>query len=101
MRNIVPKILLVLAAALVAGGARADTTPGRTEVAYRAMTSGTEQLVSFLYALNPDCSSRGDVEVRLVTPPAHGTLRLEKLSDFPDYGKDNDRSACNERLITG
>ena len=40
----------------------------------RVVTSGTNQRIGFFYAVNPDCSASGDVNVRVTKQPEHGTV---------------------------
>ena len=65
----------------------------------RSAVSGRPQRIYIFYSVNPDCSSRGEVDVRIVSPPAHGEVHLEKGHDFPNYGRDNPRAECNRQEV--
>ena len=69
--------------------------------AERAVTSGLEHEMGLWVSLNPDCSSRGDVAIRIITPPGHGTMTVGKGSGFPSYPEDNVRRFCNIRTTPG
>jgi hypothetical protein len=40
----------------------------------RTVPSGTNQRIEFLTTLNPDCTSSGDINVRVIKQPEHGKL---------------------------
>ena len=63
------------------------------------VVSGDRQRINFISVLNPDCSSAGYVTVRIITPPAHGELTIEKGIDYPSYPKDNQRYQCNLKKV--
>jgi hypothetical protein len=64
-------------------------------------TSSTRLRVAFQSALNPDCSSLGETVVRIVTPPAHGTVAVESGNGFTAYASTNQRYHCNEKPTPG
>src|SRR5215471_20657911 len=39
----------------------------------RVVASGTNQRIGFFYAVNPDCSANGDINIRVTKQPEHGT----------------------------
>ena len=49
----------------------------------RVVTSGTNQRIGFFYAVNPDCSASGDVNVRVTKQPEHGTVETTAATDSP------------------
>jgi hypothetical protein len=50
-------------------------------------------------SINPDCSSGGYPNVRIVTKPSNGELNVAKGDMFPSYPKNNPRSACNAKKV--
>jgi hypothetical protein len=50
---------------------------------------------------NPDCSSAGDVLIRVAEPPSNGSVSISRGSVFPDFPPHNVRSACNRRRVPG
>jgi len=67
----------------------------------RVVTSGTNQRIGFFYAVNPDCSASGDVNVRVTKQPEHGTVETTAATDFPTFPKENMRARCNKRKVRG
>src|SRR5260370_7967374 len=51
----------------------------------RVVTSGTNQRIGFFYAVNPDCSASGDVNVRVTKQPEHGAVETTAATDFPTF----------------
>ena len=59
-----------------------------------------ESLKSIGYAsINPDCSSGGYPNVRIVAKPSNGELTSAKGEMFPSYPKSNPRSSCNSKKV--
>lgn len=49
--------------------------------------------------VNTDCSSGPFADIRVVTPPSHGDIRMEPL-DFPVNRKpDSGRAHCNGKIV--
>ena len=67
----------------------------------RIVASGTNQQISFFYAVNPDCSASGDVNVRVTKQPEHGAVETTAATDFPTFPKENMRARCNNRKVRG
>jgi hypothetical protein len=67
----------------------------------RIIASGTKERVGFFYALNPDCTASGDVNVRVTKQPEHGTAEIAVATLFPSYDKENIRSKCNQHKVKG
>lgn len=63
--------------------------------------SGVKRQLAFLSALNPDCSSAGEIEVRVVRSPKNGTVEIENGFGYPNYNEKNQRYSCNTRLVQG
>jgi hypothetical protein len=61
--------------------------------------SGKLQRIDFISVVHADCTSAGYVTVRIITPPAHGELTMERGVDYPTYSKDNQRYQCNLRQV--
>jgi len=110
--------LLALAAALIALGAcesstgptnAAAKTPDATPAAQaatsdkvvtvdRGATTAVRQKIGWMLSLNPDCSANGTLTMRIIAPPAHGQVAFAPGQDYPGFGKDSLRSACNAKL---
>jgi hypothetical protein len=57
--------------------------------------------LDFLYKILPGCSSAGQLTVRVLEQPQHGTISIEKGKAFTDFPKDDERVACNSRESNG
>src|SRR6185503_836107 len=57
----------------------ADTAGAKpaTPPVERAAVAGHRQRLNIYYSVNPDCASRGKVQVRTVSAPQHGKVGLE------------------------
>jgi hypothetical protein len=73
----------------------------RKEQMTRVVVSGTKQRIGFFTALNPDCTSSGDVNIRVTKQPEHGTTETGATTNFPNYPKENLRARCNEHKVRG
>ena len=65
--------------------------------------TGKPRQVGFFAAINPDCSSSGDTDARIIKKPEHGEVELEQGSGFATatYKQDNPRYACNAKAVQG
>jgi len=63
--------------------------------------AGNPVVVYETTGLNPDCSRTGAIVIRVVKPPAHGSLKVADASVFPHYPPANVRSVCNSRSVPG
>jgi hypothetical protein len=53
----------------------------------RIVSSGTNQRIGFFYAVNPDCSASGDINIRVTKQPEHGTVEIVAATSFPNFAK--------------
>jgi hypothetical protein len=67
----------------------------------RIVASGTNQRIGFFYAVNPDCSAGGDVNIRVTKQPEHGTVETAAATDFPNFERENIRYRCNRHKVRG
>ena len=67
----------------------------------RTVPSGANQRIEFITALNPDCTSSGDVDVRVTKQPEHGKLDTTPTSYFPNYSKQSNRYKCTQHKVKG
>jgi hypothetical protein len=50
----------------------------------RVVGSGANQRIGFFYALNPDCTASGNVNVRVTKQPEHGgAVEITTATNFP------------------
>ena len=69
----------------------------------RTVPSGTNKSANFafLYAVNPDCTSGGDINVRVIKQPEHGKVETPPTSQFPTFSKQSNRYKCNQHKVKG
>jgi hypothetical protein len=67
----------------------------------RIVASGTNQRIRFFYAVNPDCSANGDINIRVTKQPEHGTVEIAAVTDFPKFERKNIRYRCNRHKVRG
>jgi hypothetical protein len=67
----------------------------------RHVASGRSVVLNFVHSINPDCSSAGDPDVRLVKAPEHGVVAIVSGEGFANYAKDNVRAKCNGKRVHG
>lgn len=67
----------------------------------KTVVAGKPFRLDFAYSTNPDCTSTGDVVVRVTSPPSNGSVSIYKSSVFPNFPASNVRSACNTRRVPG
>ena len=67
----------------------------------RVVPSGANQRIGFYYALNPDCTSQGTVNIRITKQPEHGAVNIAAATLFPSYSKENLRYKCNQHRVKG
>lgn len=63
--------------------------------------SGRISVISRVFEVNPDCSSRGLSTYRILKQPSHGFVATSEIQDFPSYPAANPRSACNTKKVPG
>jgi hypothetical protein len=52
-----------------------------------------------VYDVDLDCSENKGIVLRVLQPPAHGSVSLKDEPDYPQFPAVNPRSKCNERKI--
>ena len=67
----------------------------------RVVPSGANQSIGFYTSLNPDCTSRGTVDIRITKQPKHGALNTAAATGFANYPKENIRYKCNQHRVKG
>ena len=67
----------------------------------RVVVSGTNQRIYFFYAVHPDCSASGDINIRVTKQPEHGTVETVAATNFPNFERENIRYRCNRHKVRG
>ena len=97
MKNL---LLTVLAFGLLSSSAFAQEGPEKKQF-NRIVASGKKELFGFFTSLHPDCTSRGDANIRVTKQPEHGTIETTPTTNFPFYPKEHARYKCNEHKVKG
>src|SRR5262252_78278 len=79
----------------------ATPNPSQPVELTRVVAAGQNLRLEFLYWIQPDCSSAGITNVRIVEAPQHGTLMVEQGQGFSSFPRDNQRYDCNTRKSDG
>lgn len=67
----------------------------------KVVASGKPLMLYAAYSTNPDCSSAGNVVLRVTQSPEHGRVSIRQTGVFPQFPEANPRSACNRRRVPG
>ena len=67
----------------------------------RVVASGIIERIGFFYAVNPDCSASGDINIRITKQPEHGTAETAAATSFPNFERENIRYRCNQHEVRG
>jgi hypothetical protein len=73
----------------------------RNETITRIVASGGKRRLDFYTSLNPDCTMSGDINVRVIKQPEHGTVDTVVATEYAHYPKENIRSKCNQHRVKG
>jgi hypothetical protein len=84
MKNL---LLTVLAFGLLSSSAFAEEGLGKKQFS-RVVASETNQRIGFFYAVNPDCTASGNVNVRMTKKTRHG--RDNAYNPFSQFPKRRD-----------
>lgn len=87
---------VVAIAALVLSGTTAEAGYFR-----KAAAAGKPLKLYQAYSVNPDCSSFGNVTVKMTEQPSHGRVSISPGGVFPNFPASNVRSRCNTRRVAG
>jgi hypothetical protein len=69
------------------------------EVREKQAFSGNESRIAAMNVVKADCSPGPLPEVRVVTPPSSGDVRLEPIKHAVNRDKSNKRSRCNGKTV--
>ena len=59
------------------------------------------QKLNFASSLHPDCTAYGPIEMRVLTQPTNGSVRVNQTQDYPRYLSGNQRYHCNTKRVPG
>ncbi len=66
---------------------------------FRGALSGAKQQIAQFTFVNPDCVTGGYPTLKVAKPPQHGQITIEEGTAYPEFAKDNVRSACNSKKV--
>jgi hypothetical protein len=69
--------------------------------AEKVVPSGKPLILYRVAAVNPDCTSTGEMVMRVAQAPEHGKVTIRHTGVFSDFPESNVRSACNRRRTPG
>jgi len=92
--------IAALAAVVVLGGCQSTEGPATVQSSF-VVPAGVERLIHQDYDINGDCSSQGDIVVRVTSPPQHGVITVRPGTVHPTFPASNTHSACNSRSVVG
>jgi hypothetical protein len=98
MKNV---LLTILAFGLLSSSAFAQQEGLEKKQFTRVVGSGTNQRISFFTSLNPDCTARGNINIRVTKQPEHGSTEIIPEINFPTYPKEHVRAKCNDHKVRG
>jgi hypothetical protein len=65
----------------------------------RSIVSGGKGTLMALLSINPDCTSTGPMDTKILTEPKHGILEITDGNAFPSFPRENVRYACNSKKV--
>ena len=77
------------------------TSLGHAATIQKVMASGSTLAVNHFVSPAPDCSSQGQVVIRLTRPPSHGDVRFVETSAFTNLQPNLPSSHCITQKLKG
>ena len=74
-------------------GAASGSTTNFTKTAH----PGQVVVVRNFYSINPDCSSKGHFDIKLVNQPRGGSVSIKNGLDYPNFPQSNVRWVCDRK----
>jgi hypothetical protein len=68
-----------------------------TPPTHRIVLSGERVRIGFSYDVDPDCSSTGHINSRLLEQPKHGVVEIVTEKGYTNYAMDHQKYKCNEK----
>jgi hypothetical protein len=93
-------LLTILAFGLLSSSAFAQEGLEKKQFT-RVGASGAKLRLGFYTSLNPDCTTIGNVNIRVTKQPEHGSVETTTDINFPTYPKESSRSKCNDHKVRG
>ncbi len=91
----------MIAMALLSGCVPSElsTTKEGSGSAKVSAKAGQETGLAGFYKVNGDCSGRNPGSLKVVTEPAHGTVRIQRFTGNPTYAAGHFLAKCNSHKV--
>jgi hypothetical protein len=86
---------------LTEGGEQAEHGMMKKQTFKRVVASGISNQLGFFVTLNPDCSSRGDIVVRIVKKPEHGSAEVSAITGYLRAAQFKEHPNCAKNKVKG
>jgi hypothetical protein len=93
--------IIITFSTLLLAGCQTDSGATFARSLDRVVTSPYPLVLDFATSVSPDCKPTGPIQVRVITQPMHGQLKVTRTAQFPTYPTGNQREACNNRSVPG
>lgn len=96
-------MIAVIAAVVLAGVSEdvfAQQLPTTANIS-AVVPTAKQRLVGFYYSLNPDCSTVGEIDARVIKQPQNGSVEVVPGTGFTSFAENNERHACNMKASPG
>jgi hypothetical protein len=85
---------------IAVGASIAGSGSARAQTPY-SVVAGHEVRINWAASVNPDCTSNGQVVMRITQPPQHGRVSIRNAGVFPNFPGSNVRNVCNTHRVRG
>lgn len=72
----------------------------RADSIYMTMPAGGKLFLYGYWSIYPDCTSRGEVNLRVITKPSHGNIVIGRGTTYPNAVPADPRSVCNTHRVS-
>jgi hypothetical protein len=90
------RAVLSVACALLSGAGTAHA-----QYSQKVAASGVPIVLTQVWSANPDCTSTGNITLRVISAPTHGRVSIVRGKVFPNFPASNPRYHCNARGVMG
>ncbi len=63
----------------------------------KTVVANKKTKIGWMFALNPDCTTRAFPTVKIVKQPTNGTVSVGTISDYPSFISFDARASCNKK----
>lgn len=95
-----PTLVVLPVRPAMAGARFGHAASARVATSFVAQ-AGMRSRINTVFSLEPNCTSLGNISVRVLGAPVHGTLEIRPGDYFPNYAAPNPRFDCDTRPSPG